>query len=213
MAQTVLITLTLAGTDVGPFDLYSDADGYVSAFATGVSRADLIAGYTSNVVPDFATTIKAQSYGTCTNSLILVIVGGTTTTTTTSTTTPPPYDVLLEFFGEVVGLSFNVTGYVVYGTVADNMTWNGLINTYTSGSCAGIPASGDVPFTLSFSIGNTAGYLTHDVAIAPYTGINTSKIVGLDLASPSTTITLPSEDITVSGTVYRIQGYTVCNPI
>jgi hypothetical protein len=87
MAQTVLITLTLAGVDVGPFDLYSDADGYVSAFETGVSRAALIAGYTSNLVPDAATTIKAQSYGTCTNSLYLVIEGGTTTTTTTSTST------------------------------------------------------------------------------------------------------------------------------
>lgn len=87
MAQTVLITLTLAGTDVGPFDLYSDADGYASAFETGVSRAALVAGYTSNLVPDAATTIKAQSYGTCTNSLILVIENGTTTTTTTSTST------------------------------------------------------------------------------------------------------------------------------
>ena len=87
MAQTVLITLTVAGTDVGPFDLYSDADGYVSAFETGVSRAALLAGYTSNLVPDAATTIKAQSYGTCTNYLYLVIEGEITTTTTTSTST------------------------------------------------------------------------------------------------------------------------------
>ena len=87
MAQTVLITLTIAGVDVGPFDLYSDADGYTSAFAVGISRAALLAGYTSSVVPDAATTIKAQSYGTCDNSLILVIEGGTTTTTTTSTST------------------------------------------------------------------------------------------------------------------------------
>jgi len=224
MAQTVLITLTIAGTDVGPFDLYSDADGYASAFETGVSRASLVAGYISTSVPDAATTIKAQSYGTCTNYLYLVIAGRTTTTTTTtlippttstttSTTTIPPYDVLLEFFGEVVDLSFNVTGYVAYGTVADNMTWDGLINTYTSGSCAGIPASSNVAFSLSFSIGNTAGYLTHDVAVAPYSGINTSKIVGLNLLSPSTTITSNNQDITVGGTVYRIQGYNLCNPI
>jgi hypothetical protein len=87
MAQTVLITLTLAGVDVGPFDLYSDADGYTSAFEIGVSRAALVAGYTSSLVPDLATTIKAQSYGTCDNYLYLVIENGTTTTTTTSTST------------------------------------------------------------------------------------------------------------------------------
>ena len=87
MAQTVLITLTLAGTDVGPFDLYSDVDGYVSAFETGVSRAALIAGYVSSSVPDGATTIKAQSYGTCTNYLYLTIDGTTTTTSTSTSST------------------------------------------------------------------------------------------------------------------------------
>ena len=85
MAQTVLITLTTAGVDVGPFDLYSDVDGYVSAFETGVSRAALVAGYTSYVVPDGTMTIKVQSYGTCNNYLYLVVDGAVTTTTTTST--------------------------------------------------------------------------------------------------------------------------------
>jgi hypothetical protein len=42
--MTVLITLTTAGTNTGPFDLYSDADGFISAFATGVSKAALLAG-------------------------------------------------------------------------------------------------------------------------------------------------------------------------
>lgn len=49
--MTVLITLTLAGSDTGPFDLYSNADGYTTAFETGISRAALIAGYTSNLAP------------------------------------------------------------------------------------------------------------------------------------------------------------------
>ena len=41
--MTVLITLTLAGADTGPFDLYSDLDGYITPFETGVSKAALLA--------------------------------------------------------------------------------------------------------------------------------------------------------------------------
>jgi len=131
----------------------------------------------------------------------------------TTTTTAPPYDVLIEFFGEVVSSSFNVTGYVVSGTVADNMTWDGLINTYTGLNCTGVPSAADVPFSLSFSIGNTAGYLTHDLAITSSSGISRSKIVVLDLLSPATSITSNNQDITIGGTIYRIQGYGLCNLI
>lgn len=84
MAQTVVITLTIAGTDTGPFDLYSDADGYTSPFAINISKAVLTAGYTSYVVPDAATLIKVVSKGTCTNFAILPIVGTSATTTSTS---------------------------------------------------------------------------------------------------------------------------------
>lgn len=91
--MTVLVTLTLAGTDVGPFNLFSDVDGYTTPIATGVSRAALLAGYSLTGVPDTASVIRAQSTGTCTNYLDMLLSGGTTTTTsststTTSTTTP-----------------------------------------------------------------------------------------------------------------------------
>jgi hypothetical protein len=85
--MTVLVTLTLAGTDVGPFNLYSNVDGYTTALATGVSRAALIAGYNLLNVPDTASVIRAQSTGTCTNYLDMLLTGGTTTTSTSSTTT------------------------------------------------------------------------------------------------------------------------------
>lgn len=94
--MTVLVTLTLAGTDVGPFDLYSDVDGYTTPIATGVSRSALLAGYSLAGVPDTASVIRAQSTGTCTNYLDMLLSGGTTTTTsstsstTTSTTTLEP---------------------------------------------------------------------------------------------------------------------------
>lgn len=87
MAQTVLITLTTAGTDTGPFDLYSDADAYVTPFENDVPKASLVAGYTSVLVPDLATIIRVQSDSLCTNYIDLTIV----TTTTTTTTAAPVY--------------------------------------------------------------------------------------------------------------------------
>ena len=85
--MTVLVTLTLAGTDVGPFNMYSNADGFVNAIATGVTRAALLAGYSLTGVPDSATIVRAQSTGTCTNFLDMYLSGGTTTTSTSTSTT------------------------------------------------------------------------------------------------------------------------------
>jgi hypothetical protein len=81
--MTALITLTLAGADSGPFNLYSNLDGYTSAFESGVSKASLLAGYSSALVPDYTTTIRIFSTGTCTNYIDVVLDEVTTTTTTT----------------------------------------------------------------------------------------------------------------------------------
>ena len=66
--MTVLITLTIAGLDVGPFNLYSNIDGFTSAFEIGVTRLSLISGYTSTVVPNGTVTIRVVSTNPkCTN--------------------------------------------------------------------------------------------------------------------------------------------------
>lgn len=90
--MTVLITLTTAGTNTGPFNLYSNVDGYISAFETGVSKAALLAGYSSALVPNGATTIRVKSAGVCNNYIDIPVAGVTTTSTssTTSTTLFPP---------------------------------------------------------------------------------------------------------------------------
>ena len=80
--MTVLITLTTAGTDSGPFNLYSDLDGYTSAFETSIDRNDLITGYPSSLVPDFTNIIRVQSTGKFCTTSIDVPVSTTTTTTT-----------------------------------------------------------------------------------------------------------------------------------
>jgi len=65
--MTVFITLTLAGANVGPFNLYSNTDRYSAAFESNVSREDLISGYASDLVPDGTTSIRLLSIGECTN--------------------------------------------------------------------------------------------------------------------------------------------------
>jgi len=52
MARSVYITLTSAGVDTGPFNLYSNADSYVTPFETNVSKASLLVGYLSKLVPN-----------------------------------------------------------------------------------------------------------------------------------------------------------------
>jgi hypothetical protein len=84
--MTVLITLTTAGADAGPFNLYSDTDGYLTAFASGISKATLLGGYLSSAVPDGTTSIRIVSTGICTNYIYIPVEGITTTTTSSSST-------------------------------------------------------------------------------------------------------------------------------
>lgn len=78
--MTVLITLTTAGADTNLFSLYSDVDGFVAPFESGISKASLLSGYTSYLVPDFTNIIRIKSNSTCENYIDVVL---TTTTTTT----------------------------------------------------------------------------------------------------------------------------------
>jgi hypothetical protein len=79
--MTLLIQLTIAGTDTGPFNLYSDVDDFTSAFEVNISKASLMAGYTSYLVPDGTNSIRVMSGGVCTNYIDIPV--STTTTTTT----------------------------------------------------------------------------------------------------------------------------------
>jgi hypothetical protein len=107
--MTVLITLTTAGLDSGPFDLYSDLDGYVSAFESGVSKASLVAGYASSLVPDYTNTIRVKSNGEFCTNYVDMIVGTTTTTTSTSTTTTTTTTGLPEPSAAKIIYSWNLT--------------------------------------------------------------------------------------------------------
>ena len=82
--MNILLTLTTAGTDTGPFSLFSNVDGYVTAFETGVLKSSLVSGYLTTVAPSGTTTVRIQSTGICTNYIDIVLTEPTTTTTTTT---------------------------------------------------------------------------------------------------------------------------------
>ena len=97
MPKSGLILLTTAGFDTGPFNLLSDADGFVTPFELNVPKSSLIAGYTTNSVPDAATVVRVKSNSSlCTNFIDLpypvvdVTPTPTTTQTPTETNTPTP---------------------------------------------------------------------------------------------------------------------------
>jgi len=85
MLIQINITIPPSGS-AGPFDLYSDADGYASPFETQVPAASLTAGYIVEL-PVGATIIRVCSVGTCENCIDLPTNCPTTTTTSSSTTT------------------------------------------------------------------------------------------------------------------------------
>jgi hypothetical protein len=90
MAKTVTITIAAAGTDTGPFNLFSNADTYANAFATGVLKADLLSGYTSSAVPDLATIIRVKSNNAnCTNYVDMTITNPTPAPSITFTVNNP----------------------------------------------------------------------------------------------------------------------------
>lgn len=79
---TMLITLTTAGVDTGPFNLFSDVNGFSAPFEYGITKSALLAGYTSSVVPDGTVIVRIVSTGTCGNYIDIPISTTTTTTTT-----------------------------------------------------------------------------------------------------------------------------------
>lgn len=71
--MNAVITFTTIGTDAGPFNLYSNVDGYVSAFAVGVTRTQLLAGFATTNLPIGSTIVRARSTGVCTNFFDIVV--------------------------------------------------------------------------------------------------------------------------------------------
>ena len=97
--MTIIITLSFAGNETGPFDLYSDATGFAIPFAQNVSKAALLAGYQVEA-PDGTTVVRLDNLNNLCGSTDIyscatpncdftgsIICDVTTTTTTSSSST------------------------------------------------------------------------------------------------------------------------------
>lgn len=70
--MTGLITISTIGVDTGPFNIYSNVDGFVSPFETNINRTQLIAGFFTNNIPDNTVKVKVVDLGNC--SLFIDII-------------------------------------------------------------------------------------------------------------------------------------------
>ena len=146
--MTILITLTTIGIDCSLFDIYSDVDGFLSAFETDVPKDSLSAGFSSANAPDGTTVIRVKAKGLCSNYIDLQLINATTTTSTTtsmcalvitSTVTNSPTNVNAD--NGIVTIDFSGgTGVVKYtlntipqGIATSPLVINSLVaeNTYT----------------------------------------------------------------------------------
>lgn len=101
----VLITLTTAGDDTGPFNLFSDTDSFTTPFESSISKIDLVNGFTSLNAPSGTTIVRVQSISVlCTNYIDIILV----TSTTTTTSTQPLFSVFTVSFKSPVP---SLTGY------------------------------------------------------------------------------------------------------
>ncbi len=146
MAFSAVITLTTAGADTGPFNLYTDIDGFVTPFETGVGKAALEAGYLSSLIPDGTSIVRVKSTSLfCTNYINLALPTTTTTTststsTTTTTTTAAPATVSIDACGsQQADPSGNIVIYVyasvpVATTLTVGVTWTSSDTSTVSGT-------------------------------------------------------------------------------
>ena len=107
--MTIFLTLTTAGADSGPFNLYSDTDGYTTPFEVGVDKTLLEAGYSTSFAPEFTTIVRVVSTALyCTNEIDIVLEEITTTTTTT---TLAPLDFAISYTCAGINATVSIDTY------------------------------------------------------------------------------------------------------
>lgn len=188
--MNVLITLTTAGADTGPFNLYSNVDNYTTAFDTNISRGILVAGYTSTVVPPGTTAIRVKSAGVCANYVdITLTVPSTTTTTTTAastttTTTAAPATTTTTTTAAPVVTTTTTTTYVGPVTTTTTSTTAAPVTTTTTTTAAPTPTT-----------------TTTTTYVGPATTTTTSTSTTLPVTTTTTTTPLQWYQITNCATL------------
>ena len=72
--MNLIITLTTAGSDTGPFNIFSDVDGYTDPFDIDIDKAVLLAGFPTSNVPEGTLGIKVQSVNALCNNFTIASV-------------------------------------------------------------------------------------------------------------------------------------------
>ena len=73
MAFNAIITITNFGSEVGPFDVFSDVDNYIVPFETNIPLSAMTSGFYTPNVPDGTINVKIKSNGDCINFIIIPV--------------------------------------------------------------------------------------------------------------------------------------------
>ena len=176
---SALITLTTAGTGTGPFDLYSNVNGYSIPFETNVSKISLQAGYTSTLVPNGATIIRVKSTSVgCPNYVDISLTGITTTTSTTTSTTT----VAVTNSRLVNNTGLTVSGTFVFAVKIGAGSFNTVYSTTTS-----IAPGASLNFNQFYYLGGFSSLgNTFKVDVYSASGISSSNYIQMFQGSTST---------------------------
>lgn len=220
--MNVLITLTTAGADTGPFNLYSNVDSYTTAFETSVAKSALVAGYLSTVVPASTNTIRVKSTGLCTNYIDIYVTGsGTTTTTTTGTPTTTTTTTQVVTYYNVVLCGTSTTS-VIRHNGPNNVTL-GVVVQSTNGQCYTISSVGTGPETVGTLLTQFVSCVACQAAPPPTTtttSTSTSTSTTTSTSTSTSTTTTTTTSILTSCQEWRNDTleeatvtYTPCNSV
>ena len=197
--MTILITLTTVGLDCSTFDIYSNVDGFLSAFETDVPKASLSAGFSSANAPDGTTIIRVKAKGVCTNYIDITLSTITTTTTssssstttTTTTTIPENGKVYIDnndSSGTIIDIQVNSKSILVPLDTFPILAGQSAVGAYTTPASASstIKVFFSVVTDTSVRISLSTGYTA---CAACASGIGSVEFTGVDL-STSANITI-----------------------
>ena len=108
--QCGTITLTASTVNTDNFSIYSNVDGYTTPFETGISRAALLGGYYTELIPDGANYLRIESNDVCTNYVDVLIAP-------LPTPTPTPYPAIVLSMGSIQVITDITDEYEAYRIV------------------------------------------------------------------------------------------------
>jgi hypothetical protein len=221
--MNVLITLTTAGADTGPFNLYSNVDSYTTPFETGVAKSALVAGYLTALVPTSTNTVRVKSTGLCTNYIDIYVTGSGTTTTTTTivppTTTTTTTQIITYYNVVLCGTS---TPGIIRHNGPNNVSI-GVVVQSTNGQCYTISSVGTGPETVGTLLTQFVSCGACEVAPPPTTtttSTSTSTSTTTSTSTSTSTTTTTTTSILTSCQEWRNDTleeatvtYTPCNTL